>query len=86
MKKYWFKPKQYGYGITPINWQGWLATLALLAVILLSAYANKFFTGVPTFYDVASFLFDLIIVTTLFLVVLRHKTDGEIKWNWGKRK
>ena len=24
---YWFRPKRYGYGATPITWQGWLLTV-----------------------------------------------------------
>jgi hypothetical protein len=30
----WFRPKTFGYGATPITWQGWLATLLFVLVIL----------------------------------------------------
>jgi hypothetical protein len=28
----WFKPKSMGFGVTPITWQGWLATLVFVVV------------------------------------------------------
>jgi len=30
----WFGPKRYGYGFGPRGWQGWLATIAFLAILL----------------------------------------------------
>ncbi|MDB5444119.1 MAG: hypothetical protein JWP86_3102 [Phenylobacterium sp.] len=30
----WFRPKDFGYGATPITWKGWLATLLFVLVIL----------------------------------------------------
>ena len=32
----WFKPKSMGFGVTPISWQGWLATLAFVIVFGLT--------------------------------------------------
>lgn len=29
----WFGPKRYGWGWTPVSWQGWLATAAFIAVV-----------------------------------------------------
>ena len=26
MTRYWFKPKRYGYGATPVTWEGWAFT------------------------------------------------------------
>ena len=28
MTQYWFKPKSHGYGATPANWKGCVASLA----------------------------------------------------------
>ncbi len=33
----WFGPKRYGWGLTPVSWQGWLATGAYVAVVLVLA-------------------------------------------------
>ena len=37
MNSYWFKPKQYGYGATPVTWQGWAVVVAGVVVIVLAA-------------------------------------------------
>jgi hypothetical protein len=31
----WFRPKAFGWGLTPITWQGWLYTIAWGAGLLL---------------------------------------------------
>ena len=33
----WFRPKRYGYGLTPMKWQGWLLTGALVVLIAMVA-------------------------------------------------
>ena len=33
MAKYWFKPKRYGYGATPVTWQGWMVSETVLVVV-----------------------------------------------------
>lgn len=32
------------------------------------------------------FLFDIVVIGTLFSVVFVHKLDGKLRWSWGKRK
>jgi hypothetical protein len=39
MTPYWFKPKRYGYGATPVTWQGWALTLAATLVVAGSIVA-----------------------------------------------
>lgn len=34
MPKGWFGPKAVGFGATPKSWEGWLATVIFLAVLL----------------------------------------------------
>ena len=37
MTAYWFKPKRYGYGATPITWEGWVVTLGtVVAMVVVS--------------------------------------------------
>lgn len=36
-KPQWFKPKTFGWGLTPVTWQGWIYTL-VWAVALLGPY------------------------------------------------
>jgi uncharacterized membrane protein YtjA (UPF0391 family) len=33
MSRPWFRPRRFGYGWTPITWEGWLATLLFVALI-----------------------------------------------------
>ncbi len=83
MTEYWFKPRQFGYGVTPITWQGWLVTVATLIVVIGSAMM------VPLFADKTRWVFvivpiDLLAIVAL-LIVSRLKTDGEWRWRWGRR-
>jgi len=32
----WFGPKRFGWGWTPVAWQGWLVVVAFLAAVVLS--------------------------------------------------
>ena len=83
MNAYWFKPKTYDYGATPVTWQGWLITalmvLALLVVSLLLPLANSTKSG----NWIAVLVVDFLIIVPL-VILMRRKTDGEWRWRWGK--
>ncbi len=32
MSKPWFVPKKFGYGFTPVSWEGWAITFIVVAV------------------------------------------------------
>ncbi|MFC1703997.1 hypothetical protein ACFL1E_04340 [Candidatus Omnitrophota bacterium] len=83
MAGYWFKPKRYGWGLYPISWQGWLSTACLIGLILVSLYSNGFTTHTATLKDLLSFILDVIILSVLFIVLFREKTDGQLRWRWG---
>ena len=34
MTAYWFKQKRFGYGATPVTWQGWVLMLVYLAIVV----------------------------------------------------
>ncbi len=73
---YWFRPKRYGYGSTPSNWKGWLATILFVAVI----------GGISTIFDRQSasvLLAATAAVTILFVWLVWTKTSGEWRWRWG---
>lgn len=40
-KGYWFKRKVYGWGWTPVKWQGWLVVLVAVAFIFAGAYVGE---------------------------------------------
>jgi len=33
----WFGPRRYGWGLTPISWQGWVVTAAYVAAVFALA-------------------------------------------------
>jgi hypothetical protein len=85
MNKYWFKPKDYGYGYVPISKEGWIATLILVLIGLLLAYVNNFFSPLKiTFFDGIIFLIEIIVLGFLFLKLFEKKCKGKLKWNWKK--
>lgn len=87
MTKYWFKPKSYGYGFCPISKEGWLATLALLALLLLSAWTNDFFVEPgPTKDEAARFVLDVFILGGLATIFFEKKMKEPLQWRWGRKK
>ncbi|CUS45737.1 MAG: hypothetical protein V4610_17525 [Pseudomonadota bacterium] len=73
---YWFAPKLFGFGATPVTWQGWALTLGFCAALLLDI---RFLPG-----D----LLKAIVGVTLaagFVTISWRKTDGGWRWRWGSR-
>jgi hypothetical protein len=33
----WFAPRRYGWGLTPVSWQGWVLTTAYVAAVFALA-------------------------------------------------
>jgi hypothetical protein len=83
MTGYWFKPKRYGYGATPVTWQGWAVTLGTVAVMVAVSLFLRL-TEPHYWALVAMFGFDALALVVLF-IVCRRKTEGEWRWRWGSR-
>ena len=86
-KGYWFRPKQYGYGASPANWKGWLATGLYIAII--AGLTWQFIVG-PVRAAAALSVQDtllgwgmLIAATLGFVWLCWRKTDGDWRWRWG---
>ena len=90
MKKQWFKSKKYGIGFFPITIEGWMATLALMGLIFLSAYTNNFFISEAESAigpkDSLRFLFDVIVLCCLFTVLFQDRLKDGLKWRWGNNQ
>ena len=82
MTKFWFKPKRYGYGATPVTWQGWLVTLGTVAAMVAVSLSLRV-TERHDWSLAVMFTFDVLALGALF-VVSRRKTDGQWRWRWGE--
>ncbi len=84
MSRYWFRPKRYGYGATPITWEGWVFTLlAVLAIVgsgwlLLGTGAPRGTATVWVWWMI------VMVVLAASVAVTRAKTEGAWRWRWGR--
>ncbi len=83
MAEYWFKPKRYGYGATPVTWQGWVFTVAT-ALAMVAVSLGLRLTAKSLWTLAALLVFDGLAIFVL-VIVSRRKTDGEWHWRWGDR-
>ena len=72
---YWFAPKLYGYGATPVRWQAW----ALIAGLILAGLGDAWLA--VRFGPAMYALIAPLIVGFIYLAWA--KTDGEWRWRWG---
>jgi hypothetical protein len=78
VNKYWFKRKLFGWGWTPATWQGYLATLLYLLIMI----------GLSVFIDEESASKDVIVIffLTLVFIYLAYKKGEPPRWQWGRKK
>jgi hypothetical protein len=74
MSRFWFVPKRYGWGATPVTWQGWVATLVFVAgfgaIVVLGGGWPRWACG------------GLAVVA--FAIIACAKTEGGCRWRWGR--
>lgn len=74
--KPWFAPKRYGYGAgLPISWEGWVALLAYLGLVLGSVALLTRAWQLPL----------IGFVTALFIALCARRTQGGWRWRWGEK-
>ena len=81
-ERYWFKPKQYGYGAVPVTWEGWAFTL-LVAVLIAAASAYVFAGGAPSPMAIVVWAVIVAAIVAGSVPVVRSKTEGSWRWRWG---
>lgn len=79
-KHYWFKRKMFGWGWTPVTWEGWLIMLAYIAVILLLVLRLDESANLDE--RLWSFIIPAIPISVIFFAILYKKGESP-KWQWG---
>ena len=80
----WFRRKSYGWGWTPITWEGWFVTLVIVIiplVIKFSLKALEFERTTQYFYTYAS-----IPILLMALTLICFRFGEKPKWQWGVKK
>ena len=77
-KGYWFKRKMYGWGWVPVKWQGWLAILTWMTLLIVSINLIK-----NDVHEAGKNL-AIILFFTAMLLWICYKKGEKPKWSWGK--
>ena len=73
---YWFAPKLFGIGATPVTWQGWATTHGFAATLMVAL------RWLPSSTDKVIVALALI---AAFVAITVARTDGGLHWRWGRR-
>lgn len=86
-KGYWFKSKLYGWGWTPVKWQGWLVILGyILLMLTIILNREKEIPGNPdSGSNFLTFALPIILLTAL-LIFICYKKGERPRWQWGQPK
>jgi hypothetical protein len=80
----WFRPKKFGYGATPVTWQGW-AVVAVGVIAMAAAARLILVPQAPQPRAWIEFFASEAVVLAILWIVSRRKTEGEWRWRWGDR-
>ena len=81
----WFRPKSYGWGATPITWQGWLLLVAYIGLVaVLGMLTLKREHTEPWIWAV--FVAGVTVLTLGLIAISRRKTGGDWRWRWGNKE
>lgn len=83
-RKYWMKRRRYGWGWTPITWQGWLFTIFQVALLFLAASQLPVKPIQPSIDQILKLIATLILVVSSLLLV-GCQTAPKPHWRWGKK-
>ena len=75
---YWFAPKRYGLGATPVRWQAWASIAVLMAAASGVTWLGRHHSPI--------YLALLAPLVLGFIALAHAKTDGGWKWRWGSRE
>jgi hypothetical protein len=82
MARYWFRPRRYGYGATPVTWEGWALTVAVAAIVAISVVAMNLLADRANFAVWIAWAAIIAAMVVSFVRISRQRTDGEWRWRW----
>lgn len=82
-EKLWFKRKLYGWGWTPVTWQGWISIIVFLGVVFLLSFRVEETSS--TKEVLVRFMLPVLGLTIL-LIALAYKKGEKPRWQWGSPK
>lgn len=82
---YWFKRKLYGWGWTPVRWQGWLAVGLYIASIFYLLRGLEDSSAYSANDVIVGMVIPVVILTTLLILVCFLKGERP-RWQWGPDK
>jgi hypothetical protein len=81
MNTYWFKPREYGYGATPVTWEGWAVTVVTMLIVVMTSMLAPVL-GQGRSGGFTALVIDVLAIAA-FILIGRMKTDGA--WRWRRR-
>ncbi len=81
----WFRPRRYGFGVTPKTWQGRLLVAINVAVIVAATWMLRPADRPLPTLDWAEWLVLVIGSTAAVAWIAYRHTDGAWRWRWGDR-
>ena len=73
----WFRAKRFGYGAgLPFKWQGWVS-LALYVLVMVGL--GLFADGPGAMPTIATVVL-MLLITGIFVAIVRKRTEGGWKW------
>lgn len=81
---HWFKRKSYGWGWTPVTWQGWLVVGLYLVVVIVGALSLRGASG-ETLNREFGFYILLLLLATISLIRISHLKGPKPEWRWGSK-
>ena len=80
-KPYWFKRRSYGYGWTPISWQGWMVIGVFLVGLLIAVVLVENLLETERDQGLAIFLFTILWIP--IFIYISAKKGPKARWQWG---
>ena len=82
--KYTMKRKRYGWGWTPVTWQGWIFIFAQVGIVIVAATFLPHKPAQPTASELVRFLW-IVGLAFINLIIFSIKTSPAPHWRWGRK-